>query len=74
MAGRISFVIAHRLSTIRGATQILVIDHGRIIERGTHEQLLAAGGLYSSLYRRQMDLADHDVTPDDLVPGSGVDL
>jgi ATP-binding cassette, subfamily B, bacterial len=74
MTGRISFVIAHRLSTIRGATKILVIDHGRIIERGTHDELLAAGGLYSSLYRRQMDLADHDATPDDLIPGTGVDL
>jgi ABC-type multidrug transport system fused ATPase/permease subunit len=49
MANRTSFVIAHRLSTIRRATQILVIQQGQIAERGTHEQLLAAGGLYSKL-------------------------
>jgi ATP-binding cassette subfamily B protein/subfamily B ATP-binding cassette protein MsbA len=73
MAGRISFVIAHRLSTIRRATQILVIDEGRIVERGTHEELLGAGGLYASLYRRQMDLADHDAASDELVAGGSVD-
>jgi ATP-binding cassette, subfamily B, bacterial len=53
LAGRTSLVIAHRLSTIREADQILVIDGGQIIERGTHEQLLAAGGLYAELYRTQ---------------------
>lgn len=46
-------VIAHRLSTIRNADQVLVIDDGRIVERGTHEDLLAAGGLYSDLYNSQ---------------------
>jgi ATP-binding cassette subfamily B protein len=51
LAGRTSLVIAHRLSTIRAADQILVIDDGRIVERGTHETLDAAGGLYSELYR-----------------------
>ncbi len=59
MEGRISFVIAHRLSTIRHATQILVIDHGRIVEAGTHGELLDAQGTYGALYRRQMDLAEH---------------
>ena len=59
MAGRISFVIAHRLSTIRHATQILVIDDGRIVESGTHRELLDSHGLYATLYRRQMDLAEH---------------
>jgi ATP-binding cassette subfamily B protein/subfamily B ATP-binding cassette protein MsbA len=49
MARRTSFVIAHRLSTIRKADQILVLRHGKIIERGSHEQLLASGGLYSRL-------------------------
>ncbi len=53
MAGRTSFVIAHRLSTIRDADQILVINHGTIVERGTHEQLLAQGGFYQRLYASQ---------------------
>jgi ATP-binding cassette, subfamily B, multidrug efflux pump len=53
MEGRTSFVIAHRLSTIRGADEILVIDHGRIIERGTHPELLAQKGFYQRLYASQ---------------------
>jgi ATP-binding cassette subfamily B protein len=53
LSGRTSLVIAHRLSTIRGADQILVVDQGRIVERGTHAELLAAGGLYADLYRTQ---------------------
>ena len=53
LAGRTSLVIAHRLSTIRQADQVLVIDGGRIRERGTHDELLAAGGLYAELYRTQ---------------------
>ena len=53
LAGRTSLVIAHRLSTIREADQILVIDEGRITERGKHDELLAAGGLYAELYRTQ---------------------
>ncbi|MFM9328941.1 ABC transporter ATP-binding protein [Paenibacillus mesotrionivorans] len=53
MKGRTSFVIAHRLSTIRDADQILVIDGGRIIERGTHDELLAAEGFYFRLYTSQ---------------------
>ncbi|WP_116950693.1 ABC transporter ATP-binding protein [Jiangella endophytica] len=58
LAGRTSLVIAHRLSTIRGADQILVVDDGRIVERGTHEQLLAADGAYAELYRTQFALQD----------------
>ena len=50
MIGRTSFVIAHRLSTIRGADQILVINHGVIAERGTHDELMEKGGLYHELY------------------------
>ena len=53
MAGRTSFVIAHRLSTIRKADQILVLLHGAIAERGTHEELLARNGLYAKLARIQ---------------------
>jgi subfamily B ATP-binding cassette protein MsbA len=53
MRGRTTFVIAHRLSTIRRADQILVVEGGRIIERGTHESLYAAGGRYFDLYTRQ---------------------
>jgi ATP-binding cassette subfamily B protein len=55
LQGRTSLVIAHRLSTVRDADQILVIDGGRIVERGRHDQLLAAGGLYAELYRTQFE-------------------
>ena len=53
MAGRTTFVIAHRLSTIEGADLIVVMEHGRIVEQGTHDQLLARGGMYANLYRLQ---------------------
>jgi ATP-binding cassette subfamily B protein len=53
LSGRTSLVIAHRLSTIREADQILVVDEGRIIERGTHAELLETGGLYADLYHTQ---------------------
>jgi ATP-binding cassette, subfamily B, bacterial len=53
LSGRTSLVIAHRLSTVREADQILVVDEGRIIERGTHSELLAAAGLYADLYHTQ---------------------
>jgi ATP-binding cassette subfamily B multidrug efflux pump len=53
MKGRTSFVIAHRLSTIRDADQVLVIDAGRIVERGTHDELLEKHGVYRRLYTSQ---------------------
>jgi ATP-binding cassette subfamily B protein len=53
LSGRTSIVIAHRLSTVREADQILVVEAGRIVERGTHTELLAAGGAYADLYRTQ---------------------
>jgi ATP-binding cassette, subfamily B, bacterial len=61
LAGRTSLVIAHRLSTIRDADQILVINAGQVTEHGTHEELLAAGGLYAELYHTQF--ADQERMP-----------
>jgi ATP-binding cassette subfamily B protein len=57
LRGRTSLVIAHRLSTIVAADRILVMDEGRIVEEGRHEELLHAGGLYADLYRTQLDRA-----------------
>ena len=54
---RTTLVIAHRLSTVIDADQILVLEHGRIVERGRHGELLAMGGLYASMWRRQQEAA-----------------
>jgi len=67
MQGRTTFVIAHRLSTIRRADQILVMEHGRIVERGTHTQLYAAHGRYYDLYTRQHGVEENLF----LAPGEG---
>ena len=58
LEGRTAIVIAHRLSTVRRAQQIIVLVEGRIVERGTHEDLLALGGTYSDLYRTQFEIDD----------------
>jgi ATP-binding cassette subfamily B protein len=55
MKNRTSFIIAHRLSTIRDADLILVMNHGDIVEQGSHEQLLAKGGFYANLYNSQFE-------------------
>ena len=72
-AGRTTFVIAHRLSTITSADQILVLEHGEIVERGTHRQLIAHSGRYRELYERQHRIEDdvfvnpgEDPVPDDV--------
>ena len=67
MHGRTTFVIAHRLSTIRRSDQILVVEAGRIIERGTHSQLYAAGGRYYDLYTKQHGIETNLF----LAPGEG---
>ena len=67
MKGRTTFVIAHRLSTIRRADQILVIEKGRVVERGTHAELFASGGRYREMYDRQHGLESNLF----LAPGEG---
>jgi ATP-binding cassette subfamily B protein len=64
LEGRTSVVIAHRLSTVRRADQILVVEDGRVVERGTHEQLLGSGGVYSDLYRTQFEDDESPVVAD----------
>jgi ATP-binding cassette subfamily B protein len=75
LRGRTSLVIAHRLSTVREADVILVLDHGRIVERGRHDELLAAGGQYAELYRIQFERQErggNDPSPED-DPDGGFD-
>ena len=62
MENTTSFIIAHRLSTVRRADTILVIDHGKIVERGTHEELLARGGAYHALYTTQLKKQEKNIS------------
>ena len=68
MTGRTVLVIAHRLGTVRHADRILVVDEGRIVERGTHDQLLARGGLYARLYRDQFAASRSAGMAEEIVP------
>ena len=69
LAGRTSIVIAHRLSTIRDADQILVIEDGRVLERGRHADLMATNGLYAELYRTQFFDPEDEISGDPTLPG-----
>ena len=64
LTGRTSLVIAHRLSTVREADQILVVDDGRIVEQGDHDELLAQGGLYAELYQTQFAAQERPAVAD----------
>ncbi|GAA1771964.1 ABC transporter ATP-binding protein [Streptomonospora arabica] len=72
LEGRTAVVIAHRLSTVRAADMILVVEDGRIVERGTHEELLAAGGRYEVLYRTQFAGSDRSAAAESLDPAAPV--
>jgi ABC-type multidrug transport system fused ATPase/permease subunit len=69
LAGRTSVVIAHRLSTIRAADRILVVEDGRVVEQGTHHELLAQGGRYEELHRTQFDVGTLTESVDQPLPG-----
>jgi len=69
LRGRTALVIAHRLSTVRAADQILVMDQGQVVERGTHEELVIRGGLYADLYRTQFAVVDSPPIERELIAG-----
>ena len=71
-ANRTALVIAHRLSTVVDADEILVLDHGQVVERGKHRELLGAGGVYESMWRLQQEQAQRELPPvsnDRTLPG-----
>jgi ATP-binding cassette subfamily B protein len=70
LEGRTAMVIAHRLSTIRSADLILVVEDGSIVERGTHEELLAAGGRYEELHRTQFAVQKNVAADEEAVSGA----
>jgi ATP-binding cassette subfamily B protein len=75
MEGRTSIVIAHRISTVKNLDQIIVMEQGRIVERGTHRELLTLGGLYAAMYRRQLlseelDVDDGETDAEDITEAS----
>ena len=72
LAGRTAIVIAHRLSTIRAADEIAVVEAGRVVERGTHGELLAAGGRYAALHRTQFATQGDDRPRRGGLPGLGL--
>jgi ATP-binding cassette subfamily B protein len=71
--GRTTLVIAHRLSTIIDADEILVLSAGRVVERGTHASLLAQGGLFAEMWRKQQEAAAAGVTADDIAPATAAE-
>jgi ATP-binding cassette, subfamily B, multidrug efflux pump len=70
MAGRTSIIVSHRVSAVMHADHILVLDEGRVVEQGSHLELLRAGGLYARLQRRQV-LAEAVAEDDDLLAAAG---
>ena len=74
MHGRTTFVIAHRLGTIRDADVIMVVEGGHIVERGTHDELMAMGGFYYKMYTAQMGIADVEAQAQMQLAANDIDI